>query len=357
MALSIGRIHLPVPFLQAGLEGFSDAAMRVVARRRGCAYALTEAMSDEMIAMGGGHVRRRLAVRDDDHPLAGQVMGVEPEMMARAGKVLAGLGYDAIDVNIACPVRKQARLRGGHLLARPEIAIAMLKAVRDAVPAEVPVTVKLRRGSDDSAEAADSFARIFAGVWEAGLDAACVHGRTVEQFYKGTANWEFLKALKAQYPSRTILGSGDLFSAPDALRMLDTTGLDGVWLARGAIGNPWIFSDAAALWRDRKAPLAAPTPAEQAAAVGEHYALTLEMYPHDKVPARMKGVLLKYARWHAEYEAVRTATLATVTTADVDALMARYYGASAVVSHHGGTEAQSRTEDTSVRLRGSVPPW
>lgn len=326
--MKIGAITLPVPFCQAGLEGFSDVPMRLVARRRGCAYALTEAMSDEMIAMGGGHVRRRLAVRDDDHPIAGQILGADPEMMARAATVLSTLGYDAIDVNIACPVRKQARLRGGHLQRDPETAVAILKRVRDAVPAGLPVTVKLRRGTDASPEAADRFARIFAGVWEAGLDAACVHGRTVEQFYTGRADWGFLAALKRQYPDRVILGSGDLFTARDALRMLDETGVDGVWLARGAIGNPWIFADANALWANRDAVLTPPTVTAQGETVREHFELVRAHYPGERVVGRMKGILIKYARFHPEFENVRNAVLACTTQAHIEDLFERYFGSS-----------------------------
>lgn len=326
MTLAIGRIALAVPFCQAGLEGYSDLPMRVVARRRGCAYALTEAMSDEMVALGGGPVKKRLSVRDDDHPLAGQLMGVEPQMMARAARVLVDLGYDAVDVNLACPVRKQVRLRGGHLLREPAIARAMLRAVRDAVPSEVPVTVKLRRASDDSPAAGERFQEIFAAVWEAGLDAACVHGRTVEQVYRGRADWEFLKELKCAHPERVILGSGDLFTAADAVRMLDATGVDGVWLARGAIGNPWIFAEAAALWRDREAILPVPTVADQLAALTEHFALTRETYPREKLAARMKGVVLRYARFHPCFEEVRKAALESRTLGDVEALLASFYG-------------------------------
>lgn len=326
--MKIGSITLPVPFCQAGLEGFSDVPMRLVARRRGCAFALTEAMSDEMIGMGGGHVRRRLAVRDDDHPIAGQILGADPTMMARAAQVLSTLGYDAIDVNIACPVRKQARLRGGHLQRDPETAIRILKQVRDAVPAGMPVTVKLRRGTDDSAEAADRFARIFAGVWEAGLDAACVHGRTVEQFYTGRASWDFLKQLKQAYPTKVILGSGDLFTAHDALRMIDETRVDGVWLARGAIGNPWIFGDANALWADRNAALSPPSVTEQGETLREHLALVVQCYPGERVVGRMKGILIKYARFHPQFENVRNAALACAKQVDIENLLDRYFGSS-----------------------------
>lgn len=322
--MKIGTLTLASPFLQAGLEGHSDLPMRVVARRRGCPYALTEAMNDEMIALGGSHVRKRLAVRDDDRPLAGQLMGVEPAMMARAAQVLSGLGYDAIDVNLACPVRKQTRLRGGHLLAHTGTAIAMLRAVRDAAP-HLPVTVKLRRGSDDAPGAADRFHEIFAAVWDAGLDAACVHGRTVEQGYRGTADWEFVAALKRAHPTRVILGSGDLFTAADAVRRLDETGVDGVWLARGAIGNPWIFSDAAALRADRGDTRPAPSPTQQADAVREHFELTLATYVREKIAGRMRGVFVHYARFHAEGDAVRRASFGLRTVEDVEALIARFY--------------------------------
>src|SRR5437763_192177 len=253
---SIGPINLPIPFCQAGLAGYSDRAMRLVARRRGCPYAVTEALLDTILVNGGEGLRRSIDISDEDHPIAGQIIGSEPGTMSRAAQILHERGYDVIDLNFACPVKKiKNKSRGGHMLLDVERAVAIVKTVRDALPPGAVTTVSLRRGFDDSAESEDRFYEIAATCWQRGYAAVRVHGRTVEQKYLGASRWEFLRQLKSRYPDRTILGSGDVFTAEDAVRMLRETGVDIVWIARGAIGNPWIFQHAAALLAFTPSPL------------------------------------------------------------------------------------------------------
>src|SRR5687767_8591262 len=130
---SIGPIQLATPFCQAGLAGYSDRAMRVVARRRGCPYAVTEALLDVILLSGGEGLRRSIDIDDEDHPVAGQVIGSEPATMARAACLLQQAGYDVIDLNFACPVKKvKNKSRGGHMLKDVPRAADVLKAVRDA---------------------------------------------------------------------------------------------------------------------------------------------------------------------------------------------------------------------------------
>src|SRR3984957_7673844 len=127
--MKIGNIEIASPFCQAGLAGYSDRAMRVVARRRGCGYAVTEALLDVILLSGGQGLKKSIDINDEDHPVAGQLIGSEPEAMARAAGILAGRGYDVIDLNFACPVKKiKAKSRGGHMLLDAERAIAVLKA-------------------------------------------------------------------------------------------------------------------------------------------------------------------------------------------------------------------------------------
>src|SRR5258708_31990009 len=145
--MRIGPITLSSPFCQAGLAGYSDRAMRTVARRRGCAYAVTEAMLDVILLNGGEGLRRSIDISDEDHPVAGQIMGSEPGEMARAAKVMATAGFDVIDLNFACPVKKiKNKARGGHMLLDVGRGVSILKTVRDALPPGVPTTVSLRRG-------------------------------------------------------------------------------------------------------------------------------------------------------------------------------------------------------------------
>ncbi|MGN6728126.1 MAG: tRNA dihydrouridine synthase, partial [Tepidisphaeraceae bacterium] len=245
--MNIGPIALAAPFCQAGLAGYSDRAMRLVARRRGCAYAVTEALLDTIMLSGGLGLKKSIDINDEDHPIAGQIIGSEPDTMAPAAAILAQHGSDVIDLNFACPVKKSKnKARGGHMLRDIERGHAILRAVRERLP-NATLTVSLRRAFDDSDEYRDGLYQLLDEAWSLGYAAARVHGRTVEQKYQGRANWESLKQLKRHYPNRTIIGSGDVLTAEDAVRMKLDTGVDIVWVARGAIGNPWIFQHAKVL--------------------------------------------------------------------------------------------------------------
>jgi nifR3 family TIM-barrel protein len=261
--MRIGSIQLAQPFCQAGLAGYSDRAMRLVARRRGCPYAVTEALLDTIMVNGGEGLRRSIDINDEDHPIAGQIIGSEPETMAKAACLLQQAGYDVIDLNFACPVKKiKNKARGGHMLIDVPRAVSILKAVRDALPPSAITTVSIRRGFDDSPESVDRFDEIIETIWSHGYAAVRVHARTVEQKYLGQSRWEFLRQLKLRFPDRTILGSGDVFTAEDAVRMLKETGVDIVWIARGAIGNPWIFQHAAKLLAATEGRKSTPSPLE-----------------------------------------------------------------------------------------------
>src|SRR5687767_12006177 len=147
--MRIGPIELPIPFCQAGLAGYSDRAMRVVARRRGCPYAVTEALLDTIMLSGGKGLENSIDINDEDHPVAGQIIGSEPSTMSAAARILADRGYDVIDLNFACPVKKiKNKARGGHMLRDIDRAISILRAVRDAIPHHIPLTVSLRRSFD-----------------------------------------------------------------------------------------------------------------------------------------------------------------------------------------------------------------
>src|SRR5688572_25384134 len=141
--VQIGTLTIDAPFFQAGLAGYSDAAMRLVARRHGAPFAVTEAMLDQFLIHGGKWLAAA-ELDDADHPIAGQLMGSHPTEIAAGAKILVKLGYDVIDVNLACPVKKiRKKSRGGHLMQAPEEAVAILDAVRQAVGDERPCTVKL----------------------------------------------------------------------------------------------------------------------------------------------------------------------------------------------------------------------
>ena len=322
----IGPIDLPIPFCQAGLAGYSDRAMRLVARRRGCPYAVTEALLDVILLSGGKGLRNSIDIDDEDHPTAGQVIGSDPDAMAKAARILADFGYDVVDLNFACPVKKiKNKARGGHMLQDLPRARNILKAARDAVPAGVPMTVSLRRGFDDSPASADRFFELADAAWANGYAAVRVHGRTVSQVYQGRADWSFLRDLKRRYPNRTILGSGDVFTAEDAVRMLTETGVDVVWIARGAIGNPWVFAHAAALLAGDA--ISPPALHEQRAALAEHFAIAMQIHGESLAGRRMRKMGIKYSRFHPDAPDVKRDFIAVQSLRDWTAVLDRHYAA------------------------------
>jgi nifR3 family TIM-barrel protein len=324
--MQIGKIELAMPFCQAGLAGYSDRAMRLVARRRGCPYAVTEALLDVILLNGGEGLRRSIDISDEDHPVAGQIMGSEPASMARAAVILHRAGYDVIDLNFACPVKKiKNKARGGHMLLDVPRGLSILKAVREALPAEATTTISTRRGFDDTPESTDRFYEIVEAAWANGYAAVRVHGRTVEQKYLGQAHWPAIREVKKRYANRTILGSGDVFAAQDVLRMREETGVDIVWIGRGAIGNPWIFRDAAKLLADPTTALVPPTIAEQREALAEHFSIAMQIHGEQLAGRRMRKMGIKYSRFHPQAAGVKGEFIAVKSLRDWTNVLEKWY--------------------------------
>ena len=298
--LHIGDVEVGLPAVQAALSGYSDLAMRAVAREHGATYAINEVVLDALVLQKGKLQRRILSVPEYDHPVGGQLMGSQPETFGDAARELVKAGYDVVDINFGCPVNKVlGRRRGGWLLQDTDTALQIIDSVVQSVQGDAPVSVKMRRGTDDSPEAERRFWDILEGGIERGLCAATVHPRTVRQKYVGPSRWEFLKRVKQRVGDFTLLGSGDLFSAYDVLDMVRETGVDGVTVARGCIGNPFVFQQVRDLAAGRT-PLR-PTCAEQRAAIARHWELAVPFYRDERralPPVRMH--VIKYAQYHAD---------------------------------------------------------
>ncbi len=325
--LQIGNIDIGFPVVQAALSGYSDAAMRIIARRLGAPYTLCEVMLDQFVVTAGHSTKnqRRLQVTDEEHPVGGQLMGANPDDFAPAAQQLVKSGFDVIDINFGCPVKKVlGRCRGGFLLGQVDTALEIVSRVRDAVPPHVPVTVKMRRGLDDSAESHEKFFAIFDGAFERGVAAITVHGRTVQQRYVGPSNWEFLREVKRHAGPRTVLGSGDLFTPQACLEMLRRTGVDGVTVARGAIGNPWIFQQAQALANGLPLP-EAPSLHQQRRVIEEHYRLAEQVYGPQACGRQMRKFGIKYSRLHPDSLAVRDAFIAVRRPEELAQVLDRFY--------------------------------
>ena len=235
---TIGPLKIHMPAIKAALSGFSGRPMRAVASRYGAEFAMAEVMLDALVVLKGRLRARLFEIAADDHPIGGQLIGSRPEQFAEAANDLVEARYDSVDLNFGCPVQKVlGRCRGGFLLSEPENALAIVKAVIGSVNGRRPVTLKMRRGFHESAESERHFFSILDGAFELGASAVTVHARTVKQRYIGPSNWNFLTRVKRHAGSHTILGSGDLFTSADVRRMMNETGVDGVSVARGAIGK------------------------------------------------------------------------------------------------------------------------
>ena len=323
--LVIGPLRIALPFVLAPMAGYTDLAYRAICRKHGgVEFATTEMLLDRML-LAGPKVRRKLAIialDPSEHPLAGQLIGNDPAVMAQAAAELCSMGLDVIDLNFACPVNKAlTRRRGGYLMRQPGLAVAITRAVVAAV--DRPVMLKLRRSFFEDDRTYDAFWHIAEGAFDAGVSALCVHGRSVQVKYAGPADWEFLASVKQRFAGRTIIGSGDAASAAKAIAMLRQTGVDGVSMARGALGNPWVFQQI----RDLAAGIepAKPTLQQQRTVLLEHMDLAGRLYGPDKAPKIMRGFGIRYARLHEHPKDVRMAFVGVHTSEDWLGVVERHY--------------------------------
>jgi len=290
----------------------------------GAKLAMVEVVLDEHVLLHGIYWVRIFKIGEDDHPIGGQLMGSRPEQFGEAAHELVEAGYDLVDINFGCPVKKVlGRCRGGYMLSDPQGALAIVKSVLDSVAGRRPVTIKTRRGFDDSADSERNFFSILDGAFALGVAAVTVHGRTVKQRYIGPSNWNFLARVKRHIGARTILGSGDLFTATAVRNMIDETGVDGVTVARGAIGNPFIFRECQALLNGSS--LAPPTIAEQRTAIELHLAEIEKAHDAEWVGPSFRKFGISYSDLHPMSKEVRQAFIDAKTTPALHDVLATWY--------------------------------
>lgn len=236
--LKIGNVTLENRYILGPMAGVTDLPFRLLCKEQGAGLLCMEMVSAKAILYNNKNTETLLEIHPDEQPVSLQFFGSDPKIMSEMAKRVEERPFDIMDINMGCPVPKVVKNgEGSALMKNPklvhEIVSAMVKAINK------PVTVKIRKGFDDTCINAVEMAKI---IEDAGAAAVAVHGRTREQYYSGTADWEIIRQVK-EAVSIPVIGNGDVTSPQKAEELVKQTGCDGIMIARGAQGNPWIFSE------------------------------------------------------------------------------------------------------------------
>jgi nifR3 family TIM-barrel protein len=314
--MRIGAIELTPGALLAPMEAVTDLPFRTICEELGAALTFTEFLSAEALTRGAVKAVGRMWPSLGGRRFAVQIFGREPEALARAAGMAVDVGASIVDINMGCPAKKvTAGACGSALMREPALAAALVAAVRRAVPAPIPVTVKHRAGWDESNLNAADFAR---SLVDAGAAMITVHGRTRAQGFSGAARMEPISAVRAALPRAIpVVGNGDVKDAAAYMRMKNGTGCDAVMIGRGAMGNPWIFRTLAALEVGAPDP-GPPTLAERRVVWRRHAALVFEHSPEKMRLHELRKTLAWYSRGLYGGSAFRQRSF---STADPSALL------------------------------------
>ncbi len=292
-AIDIGPLSVWPPVVLAPMAGVTNWPFRMICRRFGAGLYVSEMVTARPLVEGRAKTLMLAEFGEDEAPRSLQLYGVDPHYVGEAVKWLVGEGrVDHIDMNFGCPVPKVTRKGGGSAI--PAKPLLLSKIVRAAVQnaGEIPVTIKFRMGIDDSLLTYEDAGRI---AEQEGCAAVALHARTAAQLYDGEAQWDAIAGLKKHVRTIPVLGNGDIWEAHDALRMMRSTGCDGVVIGRGCLGRPWLFRDLADVFEGRE-PQNPPTFGEVAEIAIEHAAL-LSVWAGEAPAMRM---FRRHSSWYTK---------------------------------------------------------
>lgn len=277
--MKIGNVTLDNKVFLSPMAGVTDLPFRLICKEQDCGMLYTEMINAKALCYDDQNTKKMLKIEEEEHPVAVQIFGSDPEFMAGAAEILNEYPNEILDINMGCPAPKVVKNGDGSaLMKNPKLAEEVLKAVVNK--SKKPVTLKIRKGWDDNSINAVEIAKI---AEASGISALAIHGRTREQYYSGKADWDIIAKIKENI-SIPVIGNGDVFEVEDAINMIKKTNCDAIMIGRGAQGNPWIFKRI------------------------NHYMKTGEILPEptcdEKINTALKHLKLAVEE-HGEYVAVR----------------------------------------------------